>query len=410
MIELLLCSLVTILPDYLYRRRIQGKRWGQELTLFSIWYELRWGLTGCAVLTVSLLTMIFYFHPSTDRVTSAFRTVTILPEAGGRVAEVYIKNRQDVEAGAPLFRLDDSLPRAAYETSKAQIAEIDAAMVMAQSELAAAKGAVEQARSALKEATEELDRKLALRERNSSVVSEQEVTRLQNLAAGREASLSVAESNRTAIETKISTLLPAQKATAQSALEQAQVALDKTLVTAGVAGVVQQFQLQPGDYVSPILRPAGILVPKGSGVGVFQAGFDQVSAQVIKPGMVGEITCFSKPFSIIPVVVTSVQSVIASGQFRPSDTLVDAPQFARPGTLTVAMEPLYPGGADDVPPGSKCLANGYSSFQDELEEGDIGWGSWIFYHAVDATAVVHAAVMRIQALLLPVRTLVLSGH
>ena len=33
MLELLLCSLVTILPDFLYRRYVQGKRIGHEINL-----------------------------------------------------------------------------------------------------------------------------------------------------------------------------------------------------------------------------------------------------------------------------------------------------------------------------------------------------------------------------------------
>ena len=80
MFELMICSLVTILPDYLYRRYAQGKRFGKEITFFSIWYELRWGITGCLMLTVSLITMIFYFHPSTTSAALFFRTVPILPE------------------------------------------------------------------------------------------------------------------------------------------------------------------------------------------------------------------------------------------------------------------------------------------------------------------------------------------
>jgi hypothetical protein len=34
MLELLLCSMLTILPDYLYRRYAQGKRLGKEITFF----------------------------------------------------------------------------------------------------------------------------------------------------------------------------------------------------------------------------------------------------------------------------------------------------------------------------------------------------------------------------------------
>ena len=47
MLEIILCSLVTILPDYLYRRYRQGKRFGHEITLYSVWFELRFGIIGC---------------------------------------------------------------------------------------------------------------------------------------------------------------------------------------------------------------------------------------------------------------------------------------------------------------------------------------------------------------------------
>jgi hypothetical protein len=54
MLELLLCATFTILPDYLYRRYRQGKRFGHEITLYSVWFELRFGIIGCLMLTVSL--------------------------------------------------------------------------------------------------------------------------------------------------------------------------------------------------------------------------------------------------------------------------------------------------------------------------------------------------------------------
>ena len=57
--ETLLCSLVTLLPDYLYRRYVQGKRLGKEITFYSVWFELRWGITGCLLLTVALITTVF---------------------------------------------------------------------------------------------------------------------------------------------------------------------------------------------------------------------------------------------------------------------------------------------------------------------------------------------------------------
>src|SRR5918995_141947 len=108
MLEFLLCSSLTILPDFLFRRFAQGKRIGREITLFSVWYELRWGITGCLMLTVLLITIIFYYHPSTTTVSSAFRTVPILPETSGRVSEVFVKFNDTVKKDQPIFRLDSS--------------------------------------------------------------------------------------------------------------------------------------------------------------------------------------------------------------------------------------------------------------------------------------------------------------
>ena len=67
-------------------------------------------------------------------------------------------------------------------------------------------------------------------------------------------------------------------------------------------------------------------------------------AQVMKVGMAAEVTCVSKPMTIIPMVVTDVQDFIAAGQFRGGEQLVDPQQVTRPGTILVFLEPLYEGG------------------------------------------------------------------
>ncbi len=410
MLEFFLSSLVTILPDYLLRRRFQGKRWGDGIDFFSMWYELRWGLTSCAILTITLITVIFYNHPSTTNVSSFFRTVTILSEGGGRVAEVYVTNNQQVDAGEKLFELDGASQRAAAETARRKIAEIDAALLVAQSELAAAIGVVVQARAAAEQTRDEFTRKNELLQRSSNAVSQSEVERLENLLNLRQGAIDAAIANRQAVEGKITTLLPTQRASAEAALAQANTEISKLVIYAGIAGTVQQFTLRPGDYVNPILRPAGILVPSDAGRGRFQAGFGQITAQVIRTGMIAEITCISQPFTIIPMVVTDVQDVIASGQVRPSDQLLDPQDRARPGTLTVYLEPLYAGQADGIPPGSKCIANAYTNNFDKFETGDLSVTQWLYYHMVDAVGIVHALILRIQALVLPVQLLVFSGN
>jgi multidrug resistance efflux pump len=409
-LELLLCSIFTLLPDYLYRRYGQGKRLGVEITFYSFWYEFRYGLTACLMLTVALITVVFYHHPSTNNVTSYFRTLPILPETNGRVAEIYVGFSGEVEKGAPIFRLDNAKQQAALETAKRRVAEVDASLIMARADIAAAEGQIQAAKGSLQQAIDELDTKEELQRRNPGIVATRDIEKLRNVVAAREGTLTATNATLQAAETRLQTVLPAEKASAEAARAQAQVDLDKTVVYAGVSGRVEQFVLRVGDVVNPLMRPAGILVPSGAGRSVLVAGFGQIERQVMKTGMAAEVTCASKPWTIIPMVVTQVQDYVAAGQLRTSEQLVDAQQVTRPGTLTVFLEPMFAGGLDGVIPGSSCIANAYSNNHDALHKPDISWGSWLFLHMVDAVALVHAMILRLQALVFPIKTLVLSGH
>jgi len=140
------------------------------------------------------------------------------------------------------------------------------------------------------------------------------------------------------------------------------------------------------------------------------AGFGQIEAQVMKVGMVAEATCISKPWVVIPMVVTNVQDYIAAGQFRGGEQLIEAQNNVRPGTILVFMEPLYKGGLEGVTPGSSCIANAYTSNHELISSGKLGSFKSFALHVVDATGFVHALLLRIQALVLPIKTLVLSGH
>jgi len=410
MLELMFCSLFTIVPDYLYRRYRQGKRFGKEITLFSVWFELRWGITGCVILAVCLITTVFYNHPSTTNVTLFFRTVPIVPETIGRVAEIYVGMSGPVKEGQPIFRLDSSKQEAAVETARRKITEVDAETTVARTDIQKAEGQLQQARSVYQQTTDELETKQELYRRNPGNVPFREIERLQTRQQGDLAAIAAVEASKKSAEERVATLLPAQKSSAESALEQAQVELNKTVVRAGVSGRVEQFLLRVGDLVNPLMRPAGILIPEGAGQRGLQAGFGQIEAQIMKPGMAAEVTCVSKPFAVIPMVVTSVQNYIAAGQFRGGEQLVDPSQVTKPGVLLVFLEPLYKGGIDDVTPGSSCIANAYSNNHDVIAAPETGTLKKIALHTVDALALVHALILRLQALVLPFQTLVFSGH
>src|SRR5215475_5280969 len=221
MLEIIFCSLLTILPDYLYRRYVQGKRIGKEITFYSVWFELRWGITACLILTVGLITVIFYNHPSTTNVTLFFRTVPILPETNGRVAEIFVGNSGPITKGAPIFRLDSSKQEAAVEAARRKIAEIDAQMALARVDVAKAEGQLKEAQSNHQQTMDELEAKQELYRRNPGNVPFREIERLQERAKGQLGSIDAANASKQSIEERISTLLPAEKASAEAALNQA---------------------------------------------------------------------------------------------------------------------------------------------------------------------------------------------
>lgn len=410
MLEMLFCSMLTILPDYLFRRYVQGRRLGHEITFYSVWFELRWGITSCVVLTVCLITVIFYNHPSTTSVTLYFRTVPIVPETIGRVAEIYVGYSGPIAEGAPIFRLDSSKQEAAVELARRKIAEVDAAMGAARSDIASAEGKLQEAKSSHQQAVDELETKQELYRRNPGNVPRRDIEKLEVVVQGRLGTIAAATAAKEAAELRLSGVLPAEKASAEAALAQADVELQKTVIRAGVSGRVEQFLLRVGDLVNPMMRAAGLLIPDGTGQRGLQAGFGQIEAQIMKVGMTAEVTCVSKPWTVIPMVVTDVQDFIAAGQFHGGERLIDVQNTTKPGTLLVFLEPLYKGGLDGVTPGSSCIANAYSNNHDVIASKDTGAVKGMVLHAVDALGLVHALILRLQALVLPFQTLVFGGH
>ncbi|MFZ0237711.1 MAG: HlyD family secretion protein, partial [Xanthobacteraceae bacterium] len=306
--------------------------------------------------------------------------------------------------------LDNSKQPAAVEAARHKVAELDAQAVVAQADVVKADGQIKQATSTRQQTIDELETKRELYRRNPGNVAFREIERLEVRAEGQLGEIAAATAGKQGAEERVSTLIPAQKRSAEAELAQAQVDLDKTVIRAGVSGRVEQFTLRVGDVVNPLMRPAGVLIPEGAGGRALQAGFDQIEAQVMEIGMAAEATCVSKPFAVIPMVVAGVQDYIAAGQFRGGEQLLDPQQVTRPGTLLVTLEPLYKGGLEGVTPGSSCIANAYSNNHDTIVAKDTGALHAFALHIVDALALIHALILRLQALVLPFQNLVFSGH
>ena len=370
MLELLLCSLLTIFPDYLYRRYVQGKRLGKEITLYSVWFELRWGIVACLMLTVGLITVIFYNHPSTTNVTLFFRTVPIVPEddrprrrgpcrlqRSGRPGSADLQAGQ-LEAGggggdrAPQDRRGRGRAGGGagrYPGGRRQDPGGEGRLPAGPGRTRDQAGAV------------------SAQPRHRCAPGHREAR--GRCASGRRAR-SRPPPPRSRPPRRGSPAFSRPKRPApRPRWRRPKWICDKTVIRAGVSGRVEQFGLRVGDIVNPMMRPAGILIPEGAGRRSLQAGFAQIEAQVMKVGMAAEVTCVSKPWTVIPMVVTEVQDFIAAGQFRGGEQLIDAQQVTRPGTILVFLEPLYEGGLDGVTPGSSCIANAYTSNHELIAAG-----------------------------------------
>jgi hypothetical protein len=56
------------------------------------------------------------------------------------------------------------------------------------------------------------------------------------------------------------------------------------------------------------------------------------------------------------------------------------------------------------------MGNVYSNHYEELESKDIGSLKKLYLHFVDTVVLVHVLVLRLQAIVLPLKALVFGGH
>ena len=405
MLELMICSLLTIVPDYLYRRYAQGKQIGKEITIYSVWFELRYGITACLMLTISLITVIFYNHPSTHNATLYFRAVPIVPETNGRVAEVHVGVPTRSRKARPFSHWTTSsrrrLSRSPAGRSRRSTRRLSPRAPM----LSAAEGKVQEAKGAEQQALDELRTKEELMRKGHA--APRDIEKLQVMVAGRQGTVASAMAAKDAAEARVSTFLPAEKSSAEAALTQAEVDLEKTVIRAGVSGRVQQFTLRVGDIVNPMMRPAGVLIPESAGrqaIGRLQS--DRGAGDEDRHGCRSHMRL--ETLDHHPMVVTGAQDFIAAGQVRGGEQLIDPADQAAGNPPRLSRASLR---------GRAERGNARQQLDHErLHEqprpnnsGKLGTLHSFALHAVDAVGLVHALILRIQALVFPIQTLVLGG-
>ena len=186
------------------------------------------------------------------------------------------------------------------------------------------------------QAKDELDVKSELQRRNPGIVPQRDIEKLQVLVDQRQAGVDAAAATKQSAVAAGFDAPAGGKGERRSGVgSRRRWIWTRPLSAPGLRAGSSNSRCASGDVVNPLMRPAGILIPEGAGQQVLQAGFGQIEAQVMKEGMVAEATCISRPWVIIPMVVTTVQDYIAAGQFRGGEQLVEAQNVARPGTILV---------------------------------------------------------------------------
>ena len=165
-----------------------------------------------ALFTVGTLDPLVARHPSTTSATLFYRTVPIVPEITGRVAEVQVDVSASVKKGDVIFKLDSAKQEASLQTANRKIAEVDASMLAAQADILKAEGQLEEAKGALKQASDEIDTKRELQKRNPGIVPQRDIEKLEVAVAGRQGSVDAASASKQSAMIRVSALLPAEKA------------------------------------------------------------------------------------------------------------------------------------------------------------------------------------------------------
>jgi len=199
----------------------------------------------------------------------------LAPESEGRIAELSVEEGQDVEAGATIARLDDSIERARLAEAEARAAAAaarfkDASLGGRAPEIQAARDLLAQAEAAAQEAADTLGRVRPLFDRG--VVPHARLDAAE--AASRAADARVAELRQrlTMVELpareNVLHALEADAEAAQAAVAAAREALAKRTIAAPEPGRIERLLREPGETAgpsAPIVRylPAGAMMAVG---------------------------------------------------------------------------------------------------------------------------------------------------
>ena len=219
----------------------------------------RWVIVGLVVAAIAAVAAAWWWHgrnlESTDDAFIQADIVTISPKVAGTVKTVAFVENQDVKAGDLLVELDPADYAVRVQQAQAALQAAQADLALTRDRSAAGIG---QAEAAVRSAEADSARAQADLERFQELYAKDEISK-QQLDQARATALSL----QARVDEARSRLRDAQTAprqvdvkesivaTRRAELEQAQLALSYTRITAPSAGKVTRKNVQPGMQVQP---------------------------------------------------------------------------------------------------------------------------------------------------------------
>ena len=258
----------------------------------------------------------------------------VAPRVRGLVAQILVKDNQQVQAGEPLVRLDDTEYLSRVRSAEADVAQADAAIAAAKAALershaeeSLARASLTEAQTAIASAEAERDRAASDRTRYEALagngwvpkqklesVSATAVTANSNVGKVRAAALvaqgqvSVVVRRRAELEAAIKNA-QATKARAEATLALAKQDEGDTVIRAPIAGVVGDRQIESGEFVQPGTRLMAIV--RADALYVI-ANFKETQTERMIAGEAAEIYVDALPGTVIRGTVESLSPASGS--------------------------------------------------------------------------------------------------
>lgn len=268
------------------------------------------------------------------------RTVQVIPNVTGQVIEIAAERNEPLSKGDLLFQLDPKPFEIAVDLAEASLARVKAQITQDQDTLAAAQAALRQAeaRAVLAQQRYDDDAKLV----QSGTISQNRLEQRESDLDAAKGAVDQALAATSRAETEIGAVtedgVVAKLAEATARLEQANWNLDQTSVRAPSDGFVTNLALAVGQRVTSLpLAPAMVFVDTSEKLVTTE--IHQIYLRHLEPGQPVELAFKSQPGTILTGTVERVLNVSSQGQATMSGSVYRSGGIvSEPFTVTLTLD------------------------------------------------------------------------